>query len=334
MINLHRKEQKNVDSLSPDSAIRPILSVRAKRRYSLWKRVQKGWQLYLLLLLPVLYVFIFKYVPMYGAQIAFKNFNVVKGILGSEWAGFKHFIRFFQSYDFWKIMRNTIGLSVYQLAASFPFPIILALALNYVRSAMFKKTVQMVTYAPHFISVVVMSGIIIQFLHPRSGAINNILGLMGVETVNFLGRPEWFQSIYVWSDIWQNVGFACIIYLAALAGIDPSLHEAAVMDGATKLRRMWSIDLPGILPIAIILLILNMGNILDIGFEKVLLLQNPLNLQTSEIIDTYVYKVGLISQVPNFSYASAIGLFKNIINLILLVVVNQAARRTGQASLW
>nr|WP_239635392.1 ABC transporter permease subunit [Paenibacillus sp. H1-7] len=271
---------------------------------------------------------------MYGAQIAFKNFIVTKGVLGSEWVGFKHFIRFFNSYEFWRLMSNTIVLSVYSLIAGFPFPIILALSLNYVRHKFFKQSVQMITYAPHFISVVVMVGIILEMLDPRNGIVNTILRFIGLDTINFMGVPEYFKSIYVWSGIWQSVGFGCIIYLAALSGIDPSLHEAAVVDGATKVQRMWHIDIPGIMPIAIIMLIMNTGHMLDVGFEKVLLMQNPLNLRTSEVIDTYVYKVGLASQALNYSYSSAIGLFKSVINLILLIIVNKIAQKTKQASLW
>ncbi|TVY03989.1 sugar ABC transporter permease [Paenibacillus cremeus] len=292
------------------------------------------WQLYVLMALPFAYIVIFKYVPIYGAQIAFRNFSASKGIWGSTWVGFANFIRFFESYEFWNIMWNTIALSLYQLIAGFPFPILLALSLNYVAHQKFKKTVQMVTYAPHFISVVVMVGIIFQVLDPRIGIINVILKWFGFDAVNWLGDAGYFRSIYVWSGVWQNVGFSCIIYLAALAGIDPSLHEAAVVDGASKLRRMWHIDLPGILPIAVILLILEVGRMLEIGFEKSFLMQNPLNLTTSEIVDTYVYKVGLASNIVNFSYSSAIGLFKNAINLILLIAVNRFAKKLGQSSLW
>jgi len=297
-------------------------------------KIRKCWRLYALIALPLIYIIIFKYVPMYGAQIAFKNFIVTKGILGSEWVGFKHFIRFFNSYEFWRLMSNTIVLSVYSLVAGFPFPIILALSLNYVKNKFFKKSVQMITYAPHFISVVVMVGIILEMLDPRNGIVNTVLKLIGLTPINFMGVPEYFKSIYVWSGIWQSVGFGCIIYLAALSGIDPSLHEAAIVDGATKMQRMWHIDLPGIMPIAIIMLIMNTGHMLDVGFEKVLLMQNPLNLRTSEVVDTYVYKVGLASQAMNYSYSSAIGLFKSVINLILLVLVNKIAQKTKQASLW
>nr|WP_284644876.1 ABC transporter permease subunit [Paenibacillus chinjuensis] len=304
------------------------------RKASPLKKMSKVWQLYVLIALPVIYIFLFKYIPMYGAQIAFKNYVVTKGIWGSDWVGFRHFIRFFHSYEFWRLMQNTLVLSFYSLLAGFPFPIILALSLNYVKNRLFKKSVQMITYAPHFISVVVMVGIILELLDPRNGIVNMLLKALGFEAINFMGVPEYFKSIYVWSGIWQSVGFSCIIYLAALSSIDPALHESAVVDGASKLRRMWHIDLPGIMPIAIIMLIMNTGHVLDVGFEKVLLMQNPLNLRTSEVIDTYVYKVGLASQAMNYSYSSAIGLFKSVINLILLILVNKIAQKTKQNSLW
>ncbi|WP_248926917.1 ABC transporter permease [Paenibacillus hamazuiensis] len=304
------------------------LAVRLKRNFA------ERWQLYILMLLPLIYLAVFKYVPMYGALIAFKNYVPTKGVWGSDWVGLKHFIRFFNSYEFVRIMKNTLLVSFYSLIAGFPFPIILALCLNFVKSASFKKSVQMITYAPHFISVVVMVGIIVQLLDPRVGLINTILKALGFSPINFMGEPGWFSHIFVWSGIWQNVGFSCIVYLAALASVDPSLHEAAVMDGANKLRRMWHIDLPSIIPVAIILLIMNTGHVLDIGFEKILLMQNPLNMSSSEVIDTYVYKVGLASTAINYSYSAAIGLFKSVINLILLVTVNRIAKKVGQTSLW
>ncbi|QCJ45606.1 sugar ABC transporter permease (plasmid) [Bacillus sp. S3] len=270
---------------------------------------------------------------MYGVTIAFKNFNPVQGILGSPWIGFDHFVRFFHSYEFKRVILNTLVLSFYQLLAGFPFPILLALAINYVNKKHFKKTIQMVSYAPHFISVVVMVGIILVFLEPR-GPINSLLNLLGFDSINFMGNPDNFKSIYVWSGIWQNIGFGCIIYLAALSSVNQSLHEAAVVDGATKLQRIWHIDIPGILPIMIILFILDTGSILSVGFEKVLLLQNPLNLRTSEVIDTYVYKVGLVSAVPSYSYAAAIGLFKAVIGFIMIITVNKIAKKVGQENLW
>lgn len=298
------------------------------------KQMKKSWQLYALLALPVIYVLVFKYYPMYGAQIAFKDYIASKGVAGSEWVGLKHFIRFFNSYEFSKLMKNTLIISLYSLLAGIPFPIILALSLNYVKNQLFKKSVQMITYAPHFISIVVMVGIVMELLDPRNGLVNMLLGQLGIEPINFMAKPEYFSSIYVWSGIWQNVGFSCIIYLAALAGVDPAQHEAAVIDGASKFQRMLHIDLPSIIPVMIILLILNTGHILDLGFEKVLLLQNPLNVRTSEVIDTFVYKVGLASQAMNYSYSTAINLFKSVIGLILLILVNQMAKKAKQESLW
>lgn len=309
-------------------------SPAGKNGQSAWSKIRKGWQLYLMLALPVLFIIVFSYIPMYGAQIAFKNYVVTKGIWGSEWVGLKHLDRFIHSYDFWRLLRNTLTISFYSLIAGFPFPIILALSLNYVRSVFFKKSVQMITYAPYFISVVVMVGIIFELLDPRKGMVNHVIQGLGFEPIQFMAKAEWFQSIYVWSGVWQMVGFSCIIYLAALAGIDPALHESAVIDGASKVRRMWHVDLPGILPIAIILLIINMGHMLDVGYEKILLMQNSLNMRTSEVIDTYVYKVALNSPGMNYSYSTLIGLFKSVINLSLLIAVNQIARKTRQTSLW
>ncbi|MBO9608293.1 MAG: sugar ABC transporter permease [Paenibacillaceae bacterium] len=305
-----------------------------KGQYPGVRRFRKSWQLQAIFLLPLIYLLVFKYVPMYGAQIAFRNFNAVDGIWGSPWIGMHYFSRFFHSYEFYRVLRNTVSLALYHLVATFPFPILLALSLNYLRAGRFQKTMQMVTYAPHFISVVVMVGIILEMLDPRTGLFNQMLQLFGLQAVHFMAHPGWFQSIYVWSDVWQHVGWNSIIFLATLAGIDPTLHEAAIMDGATKWRRVWHIDLPGILPVAVILLILNAGHLMDLGFEKVLLLQNPLNQQASEVIDTYVYRVGLASSLVNFSYATAIGLFKSVVNLLLLLVLNTAARKAGQESLW
>nr|WP_238392303.1 ABC transporter permease subunit [Paenibacillus antri] len=307
---------------------------RGGRRLRTLQDLRKGWQLYALFALPLIYVLLFKYVPMLGNVIAFKQFSVTKGLFGSPWVGFDQFERFFGSYEFWRLLGNTLSISFYTLIASFPFPILLAIGLHYAKNERFKKTVQMVTYAPYFISLVVLVGLLLQFLDPRTGILNAMLGWFGVEPINFMAEASMFQSIYVWSHVWQNVGFACIIYLAALAGIDPSLHEAGVMDGASKLQRIWHIDIPSIMPIAVILLILNTGTVMETGFEKILLMQNSLNLRTSEVIDTYVYKVGLISQALNFSYATAIGLFKAVIGFVLIVVVNGAAKKMGQESLW
>jgi multiple sugar transport system permease protein/putative aldouronate transport system permease protein len=315
----------------PVAGVEPARRVR--RGSATLKQIRHSWQLYAMLFLPVLWLAMFAYVPMYGAQIAFRDYNVVQGLSGSPWVGLEHFERFVESYNFWPIMKNTLVLNVYQLVAGFFPPIILALALNYILRGWYRRTVQMVTYAPHFISTVVMVGIILQMLSP-TGLLNQLLGVIGIGPIHFMGEPNYWKSIYVWSGVWQNVGFNCIIFLAALTSIDPTLHEAAVMDGANKLQRIRDIDIPGIMPVAVILLILNMGTLLSTGFEKVLLLQNPLNLQTSEVLDTYVYRVGLESQVPNFSYAAAIGLFKAVIGLILIVGANQIAKRLRAQTLW
>lgn len=306
----------------------------ATLRFSLLRDARVNWQLHLLLALPLIYLIVFKYLPMVGAQIAFRDFFTRSGIWGSPWVGLANFERFFESPQFWTVVRNTFGLSAYQIAASFPVPIILALALNNVEHRRFKKTVQLTTYAPHFISTVVMAGMILRFLAFHTGVVNNVLEGLGLERISFMSRPDLFQSVYVISGIWQNAGYGTIIYLAALAGVDPQLHEAAIVDGASKLQRTRHIDVPGILPVAIILLILETGRIMQVGFEKALLLQRPLNLTASEVIQTYVYKIGLASPVPDYSFATAIGLFNSVVNLALILVVNQIARRVSGTSLW
>ncbi|MBX4148485.1 ABC transporter permease [Paenibacillus lautus] len=293
---------------------------------------RRHWQLYLLVIPPVLYFIIFKYLPMANAVLAFKSYNVVKGIWGSPWVGTQYFEMFFRNPAFATLIKNTLYISFYQLIVGFPIPILLALALNEVKSARFKKTVQMVTYAPYFISTVVMVSIIMLFLSPRLGIVNTITGALGFEAVNYLGEPGMFRTIYVLSDVWQTMGYSAVIYLAALAGVDPSLYEAAKVDGANRFQKILNVDLPGILPAAVIILILSVGSIMALGFEKMYLLQNPLNLSTSEIISTYVYKIGLLN--ANYSFATAVGLFNSLINLVLLLVVNAIAKRASNTSLW
>jgi multiple sugar transport system permease protein/putative aldouronate transport system permease protein len=313
---------------------RPWPPVRARRGAQTWKAIRRDWRLYAMLALPLLYIIVFKYWPMYGIQIAFRNFNPIDGITGSPWVGLAHFERFVTSYSFRQVIGNTLLLSAYSLAAGFPFPIILALALNYTGRAWFRRTVQLVGYAPFFISMVVMVGIILVMLDPRFGPVNQFLALFGFGPVDFMGNAGYFRHVYVWSGIWQYVGFSCIIYLAALTSVDPTLHEAAIVDGANKLQRIRDIDLPTIMPVAVVLLILEMGAVLSVGFEKALLLQNPINLPVSEVIDTYVYHVGLAGQLPQFSYAAAIGLFQSVIAMILIVAVNHLAKKVSGASLW
>jgi multiple sugar transport system permease protein/putative aldouronate transport system permease protein len=307
--------------------------VHQAHRKSRWQTFRNNWQLWVMITPPLVWLFIYQYLPMWGVQIAFRDYNFADGISGSPWVGWKHFEAFVNAFNFWTIIRNTIVLNVYSLVAGFPLPIILALALNYVGRAWFKKTTQLVSYAPHFISTVIIVGMLFQFV-AIDGIVNQFLGLFGVDPIPFMAEPKYWKSLYVWSGVWQGVGFACIIYLAALAGIDPTLHEAAILDGANKLQRMRDIDLPGIMPVAIILLILSMGALLSSGFEKVILMQNNLNKGTSEVIDSYVYNVGLAAPLPQWSYAAAVGLFKSVIGLILLFAVNQLARKLKVASLW
>lgn len=296
------------------------------------KSLRRHWQLYLVMLPGLLYFFVFKYIPMANAAIAFKDYSVVKGIWGSQWVGFKHFELFFDNPVFWTLLKNTLGLSFYALLVGFPIPILLAIALNEVRDGLFKRLVQMVTYAPYFISTVVMVSMIMLMLAPRLGIFNQGLRALSMEPINFLGKPNLFSSIYVWSGIWQNSGYAAIVYLAALAGVDPMLYEAARVDGASRIQKILNIDLPGIMPVAVILLILSVGSLMAVGFEKVYLLQNPLNLSSSEVIATYVYKIGLLN--ANFSFATAVGLFNSVINMILLVAVNSYVKRVSDMSLW
>lgn len=305
-----------------------ILKSDTKRKY---KNIFKYYELYLFILPMLLYFAVLHYWPMYGVLIAFKNFKPHLGILKSEWVGFYYFIRFFKSPVFWRLIRNTLGLSLYSLVG-FPVPIILAIGLNYLRSNSYKRFIQTVTYAPHFISTVVIVGMLNLFLSPTSGIVNMLLQHIGIEPIFFMGKPKLFSSIYVWSGIWQNMGWSSIIYLAALSAINPSLHEAAIVDGAGKIRRIIHIDLPGIAPTIMILLILRMGKVMSIGFEKVFLMQNALNMANSEIISTYVYQKGLVG--GQYSYSTAVGLFNSAINMILLLSVNSFVKRTGQNSLW
>ena len=314
------------------SKLRPGRAARERSGSGNLKRIWKNWQLYLFVFPALTAVVIFSYVPIYGVQIAFKNFVPTKGIWGSEWVGFDHFVRFFDSYFFWDVIGNTLGISVYSLLVGFPIPILLALGLNELRNGMFKKTVQTITYAPYFISVVVMSGIIIAFLSPETGIVNRIIALFGAEPIPFLSEAKWFKTVYVLSDVWQNMGWGTVIYMAALAGIDPQQHEAAIVDGASRLRRIWHINLPGIAPTMTILLILSTGNMLNVGFEKILLLQNQLNLDSSDVISTYVYRSGL--RQAQYSFSSAVGLFNSVINFIVLIAVNRFARKRSDTSLW
>ena len=295
-------------------------------------RIRNNWDLYCMLIPVAVFYILFHYAPMYGVQIAFKDFLASKGIWGSPWVGMKHFNRFFNSYYFERLLFNTISISVYQLVFGFPIPILLALMINEVRSGPFKKLVQNITYAPHFLSVVVIAGMLTSFLHPEKGIVNHFIMLFGGESIDFLSEPSWFKPVYIISGIWQNAGWNSIIYISALAGIDPQLHEAAKIDGAGRLARIIHVNLPGILPTIVILLILNVGQIMNVGFEKVFLLQNDLNKSASDIISTFSYSIGI--KGGQYSFASAIGLFNSVINFTLLVLVNTVSRKLGETSLW
>ena len=296
------------------------------------KKMRSNLDLWLFVLPGMVITFIFSYVPLYGLQIAFRRFSAKKGIWDSTWVGLDHFIRFFDGPYFWSTLTNTFSLSIYSIIAGFPIPIILALMLNSFRHKRYRKVIQTVTYAPNFISTVVMAGMLLLFLSPSMGIVNSLLGAFGMEPVNFMAEKSLWRHIYVWSGIWQNTGWNSVIFFAALAGVSPEFHEAAIVDGATKLQRIWHIDLPSILPTATIILIMNCGSVLSVGFEKAFLLQNDLNLSVSEIISTYTYKVGLIQN--DMSYSTAIGLFNSVVNAILLILVNKFADKLSNTSLW
>jgi multiple sugar transport system permease protein/putative aldouronate transport system permease protein len=266
--------------------------------------------------------------------LAFKKYELSKGIMGSPFVGFYNFKRFFSSPDSLRIIFNTIKLSVYSLIAGFPFPIILALCVNYCLSKWLKKSVQSITFAPYFLSTVIMVGLLAQLLSLRSGLVNVLLSYIGLEQVNFMGEVSLFNDLYVWSGIWQGTGYSAVIYIAALSGVDPTYHEAAIIDGASIWKRIWHIDLPTIRKTIIILVILSMGSVLNVGFEKVYLMQNPLNLASSEIISTYVYKVSIQSMRPDFSFGTAIGLFQNVVALALTLAVNFISNKVSDEGLF
>lgn len=296
------------------------------------KNIRKNWILYVMILPVVIYYITFAYAPMYGVQLAFKNYKIKLGIMGSPWVGLDHFKRFFNSYNFSLLLKNTLGISIYSLLVGFPIPIIFALLLNYIKNQYLKKTVQMVSYAPYFISTVVICGMLSIFMNPDTGVFNAILKVFGMKPVDFLSKPQWFKSIYVWSGVWQGMGWSSIIYISALSGVDYEMHEAAIVDGATKIQRILHIDLPSIKPTIVMMLILQLGSLMNVGFEKVFLLQNTLNKQAASVISTYVYEVGLINS--DYGYSTAIGLFNSIINMILLVGANWFCKKFADESLF
>nr|WP_246066834.1 ABC transporter permease subunit [Paenibacillus koleovorans] len=296
------------------------------------RRLHKSKYLLLLFLPTLVYYVMFRYVPMFGVVVSFKDYNLFRGVWESDWVGLKYYKMFFDSPDFFKLLRNTFLLGFYRLVFGFPAPIILALLLNEVRRMAFKRFVQTVSYLPHFISNVVVVSMLVLFLSPSSGIVNRVLEWLGMETVNFMAQEEMFRSIYVLSEIWQHVGWETIIYLAALTAIDPQLYEAATIDGANRWKQMLHVTLPGIRAAIIIVFILNVGSVLEIGFEKVFLMLNPAIYGTADILSTYVYRTGISK--GNYSYATAIDLFTSVINLIFIVGANWISRRTSETSLW
>ncbi len=291
-----------------------------------------NWQFWAIIALPVIYAFVFAYIPMAGIVMAFQDYSIKKGIFGSTWVGFKYFKQFLTSPSSVLVIKNTVILGIYSMVINFPIPILLAIAINEVGKRFFKKAVQMVTYAPYFISVVVLVGMMMQMMDLRSGIINILLGKLGLGPVNFFGNPKMFRSLYVWSGVWQSMGYSSIIYVAALSGVSPELQEAAIVDGASRLKRILHVDIPCILPTIIIMLIFACSNIVSIGMDKVYLMQNDLNASVSEVISTFVYKVGVKN--ANYGFSTAAGLFQSVVSFVLLVAANTISKKVTETSLW
>lgn len=301
------------------------------RQNRVWKQIKDSRYLYLIFLLPIVYFLVFKYGPMFGILIAFKDYNVFVGVWNSKWAGLKHFEQFISDPYFWKLVRNTLLLNFYMLIFYFPAPIILALLLNEIRINAFKRVVQSISYLPHFLSTVVVTGMLVNFL-ATDGLINQMIAAMGFAKIQFLMMPEWFRTIYISSEIWQKIGWGSIIYLAALSGVDPNLYEAARMDGANRFKQAIHVTLPGISPVITILFLLTLGDLMSIGFEKILLLYTGPTYETADVISTFVYRRGLLG--ADFSYGAAVGLFQSVISFLLIVWANYAARKLNATSLW
>lgn len=304
---------------------------RAGKKKTLWKRVLSCWELYLLLIPGIVLTIIYKYIPMYGVQIAFRDYNAALGFSGSPWVGLKWFEKFFSNYKSWDMIRNTILLSLYTILWTFPIPIILSLIMNQLRFKRFKKITQTILYAPHFVSIMIVCGMLKIFLSPYGGLITTIVAALGGDTsVGLLDKAENFRTIYIASAIWQDAGWGMIIYMASLASVDASLHEAAKVDGANTLQRILHIDLPALVPMIMIQLIMSFGNLMNVGFEKAYLLQTDLNKATSQIIATYVYEQGMLKSM--YSFSTAVGLFNTAVNIVLLIIVNRIAKKTADIS--
>ena len=295
------------------------------------KDLKKNWILYVMVIPVVAYYILFSYVPMAGVQLAFKKYIIKEGIWGSPFIGFKNFTRFFQGYNFWTIIWNTLAISLYCLVAGTFVPILFSLLINYVLHKHWKRTLQMVTYLPYFISNVVLVGMLGIFLGD-SGLVNALLELMGADAIPFLSSGKLFRSVYTWSGVWQGLGYSSVVYIAALSGVDTQIHEAAIVDGASIWLRIWHIDLAELRPTILVLFIMSLGNIINVGYEKVLLMQNSLNISTSEVLSTYVYKIGLINS--DYGFSTAVGLFNSLVSMVLLVLANRTAKKLAGYSLW
>ncbi|WP_086452110.1 ABC transporter permease [Marivivens niveibacter] len=310
-------------------------SVRERRAAQIQRvgdHLKREWQLYIMLLPMVVWLIVFLYKPMYGLQIAFKDYSIFKGVANSPWIGFEHFQTLFSNDQFLRAVKNTLIISAYGLLFGFPVPILLALMFNEVLSQKFKKTTQTIVYLPHFISSVIIAGIVITAFSPSAGIVNTILGWFGVDSVYFLTRPEWFRPIFIGTGIWQEAGFQSIVYLAAIAGVSPTLYESAVVDGASRWQMMWKITLPSILPTIIIMLIIRIGNILEVSFEMIILLYQPATYSTADVVNTFIYRQGL--QGGQYDFAAAAGLFNAVVAFILVMTANAISKRFSRTSLW
>jgi putative aldouronate transport system permease protein len=329
-----RNNRERCETVSEDLVIKKMKAGRTLPldRAVVLKKLRQDKVLYLLLLVPVAHIFIFRYLPIAGLSIAFTDFNIVKGITGSDWVGLKWFYMLFNGNNFIVILKNSLLLSLYTLVFTFPAPILLAVAFNELAGKYFKRIAQTVSYLPYFISTVVVVGLMSEMLSPNTGIINTILKSFGIQPLFFMADPGWFRSLYVISEIWQSTGFNAIIYLAAIAAISPDLYEAAEMDGASRLRKIWHVTLPGIAPTIVILLLMKLGNFMDLGFEKVLLMYSPATYETADIFDTFVYRRGLSSM--DYSFATATGLFKSVIAFVLVVAANRISKKFTETGLW
>ena len=304
----------------------PAKATGRTKKSAAWKSIKNNYMLYLFLVPALVYVAVFCYAPMYGVQIAFKNFKASKGIMGSAWVGLAHFKTFFSSPRFMLLLTNTLSVSVYSIIVGFPIPIILALLFNYVQYPWFKKFAQTVSYAPHFISTVVLVGMLSMFFSTTTGFVNTAIAALGFNKIHFFGEPQYFRHLYVWSGVWQNMGWSAVIYIATLSGVDPQQHEAARIDGANRWKQTIHVTLPGILPTIILLLILRIGSMMNVGHEKIILLYNDYTMETADVISSYVYRRGMIK--GDYSFSAAVGLFNSVINFAMVVIANRISNKT------